>query len=199
MLRASFPYLAVLVGLVLLRNAWLSILSYHAFILLTLWRKPRPVKLRPLGARRIWIPSAFACVAAGGILLALWPFVSRGDEELMPWLAAHGLSGFGWIAFLPYFAFVHPLLEELHWRGLDDPSSGPFAWTDLAFAGYHALVLYPLLQPVWLILVFVVLGISSALWRAMSRVNRSLGFAVLTHVLADASVIAAAYIISRGS
>ncbi len=198
MLLATFPYLAVIVGLILLREAWLSILAYHALILLA-WRlRPRSIAFRPLGDRRIWIPSALSCLSAGAFLIALWPWVNRGEVGLGAWLAEHGLQGTAWALFLPYFALVHPLLEEIHWRGLESESAGLIAWTDLAFAGYHVLVLHALLQPIWLVFVLVLLSLSSAAWRATSRMNRSLGFAVSTHVLADASVIVAAFILSRG-
>ncbi len=176
----------------------MSVLGYHLLILIGLALRRPQYSWRPLGRKSLWIASALICLLAGPALYLLWPVIGKGDGRLLLWLSAHGLSGLSWMIFLPYFALVHPVLEELHWRGFTGGISQRIHWVDLAFAGYHVLVLYPLVQPAWLTLLFVILAASSAIWRHWSSMYRSVGLAVMTHTLADASVILATYFILKG-
>jgi hypothetical protein len=189
---AALPYAAVLGGLYLLRSAWLSILLYHAGLLIWHFAAGRPLSPRELldGDRgRILALTVASAALAGPALFLLWPLLPRGGVDLTVWLAARGLAGSSWLLFIPYFSLVHPFLEELHWRAIGRRVESPFHWSDAAFAGYHILVLATLIEPAWLLCLFALLAAVAALWRRLAL--RGGGFLppLLAHVAADAGVI----------
>lgn len=183
-LRYAAPYVAVIVFWALAHNAWLAILAYHAQILLWSRRDIREVA-------RGWRSRDFALIAApaaltGVALFFLLPHITRAPLE--EWLQSHGLAGAAMIAMIPYFGVVHPILEQVHWSRLHARG----ALSHLAFAGYHAIVLYTLLQPAWLIVGVVVIAAASVVWQRSARRCRGLIVPVLSHVLADVGIILAA-------
>lgn len=198
--RAAVPYVAVVVGLYMLRSAWASILLYHAGILaFLLTARPRPMPLRGSVRLRVLLPAVLVCLLAGPALYGLWPLLRGAGGGLVGWLPAYGLRGRSWPALLVYFALVHPVMEEIHWRAPAQGLQRRVHWQDAAFAGYHVPVLLTLVRPYWLPVVFGVLVAVSATWRAWSRRRGGLAFAVLTHTCADVSVALAAYLlVARG-
>jgi hypothetical protein len=186
------PYIAVLIGMVLLKSAWLAIGLYHlGIIAFLLYRSPPNVVGRLWSGynRRLLIPSAMACTLAAPIIFFLWPWFSRPDVPLNRWLSQVGLEGLSWILFIPYFALVHPVLEELFWRTLTDGTYKLVEWKDLLFAGYHLLVLGSLIKGPWLLVVFGSLVIASSFWRKTAHRFSGYGIAVVTHAIADAAVL----------
>jgi hypothetical protein len=191
------PYLAVIVfwsghgtGL---SSAWLSILAYHAQILF--WarddlRAPRwPQWQRP---RALPMLTTLPAIAAGPALYLLAPYVASTD--LAQWLTAHGLSGAALLLMIPYFGFVHPVLEQIHWRPLREQT-----WiSHPVFAGYHMIVLSSILEPPYLLLCFVVLVSASLMWLHVQRMEKSLNLAVLAHSLADFGIVVAAWLRTLG-
>ena len=98
---------------------------------------------------------------------------------------------------MPYFAIVHPVLEQLHWRAMPDPPNRNAVWLDIAFAFYHVLVLLLLLQKTWLLLPFIVLMTSSFFWRYTAKKLGGMVVPLLTHIAADTSVIIAVYVLAQ--
>ena len=68
-------------------------------------------------------------------------------------------------------------------------------WTDLAFAGYHILVLAWFIKLPWLIIAFVVLTIAAYIWRYMAFKLKGLAIPLLSHIIADISIIAVIYVL----
>ena len=186
-LKLLAPYLAVGVFWCVFGNAWFAILAYHFQILIWSRDSLKEVKwsLRP---GHLWI--ALPAALAGPLLFFLLPYIAH--TELSTWLVQYHLSGAALVVMIPYFGFVHPLLEQMHWAPLRRQS--PVA--HLAFAGYHMLVLYSLLTLPWLIISFVVLATASFAWRWMTEHSGGLAVPVLSHVLADLGIIVAAWMMA---
>ncbi|MDZ4655054.1 MAG: hypothetical protein U1F44_04175 [Coriobacteriia bacterium] len=185
-LRMLAPWLAVGVFWLGFGNAWLTILAYHAQILL--WSRGRAPGLRwPKRDRIAWLiaPSALA----GPALWLLLPYITRTDPG--GWFARHGLSGTSLVAMVAYFGLVHPLLEQVHWTPLREAT--PIA--HVAFVGYHMLVLASLLTVPWLAVCFVILTAASVVWQEMTRRTGSVLVAVASHVAADAGIVLVAWLV----
>ena len=127
--------------------------------------------------------------AAGGVLLhLLWPWLHL-EERLLPALSELGVSEAVAPAFLFYFALLIPWTEELLWRDyLAGPSRKPDIG-DLVFAGYHPLVLRLFLDWPWVVLATVILVAAGWLWRQLAARFGGLLLPVLSHVIADVSVV----------
>jgi membrane protease YdiL (CAAX protease family) len=93
---------------------------------------------------------------------------------------------------------IHPLLEEVHWRGISPEPFQWLCWQDLLFAGYHLFVLAFLVKTPWLGLVFAVLVCGSVFWRWSVQRFGGYGVAILTHAVADASVLVAVQYLMDG-
>ncbi len=187
LLKLLAPYVAVGVFWCGLSNAWLAILAYHAQIAFWLWfhRGPRR-SWRPVSKRSLLLASSTA--ATGPLLYFLLPHVT--GTELSVWLTEHHLSRLLLLPMIPYFGFVHPVLEQLHWQPLREKTP----WAHPVFAGYHMLVLGSLLVPLWLIICFAVLTAASFVWHEMSRRDAGLVLPCISHVLADLGVVLVAWI-----
>jgi len=190
LLAAFFPYISVLIGMYAFHSAWLTILLYHlgAFAFL--------LYFKPVGLwRRMWagtkspllIPSMLSCALAAPIVYFMWPWFA--DSALSEWLAYYGLTGSAWLLLIPYFSLVHPIVEEVHWRGIAPDRFVWICWQDLWFAGYHVLVLFQLIHWPWLVLIFGILTGSSIFWRWATEKFGGYGLPILTHAMADAGVV----------
>jgi len=182
-MKVVAPFAAVGVCWCWLESGWATLLCYHGMILLLADRPPRLLSL-DWRLARLW-PAAPACLA-GPLVYLLLPEMTRTD--LSEWLARYGLDGVGLVLIVPYYGLVHPVLEQLHWRGLR--SLSPLS--HLAFASYHIPVIAGLLRLPWLAAFFAVLAASSAWWRLLERRSSVTPAPLISHVLADAGVIVAA-------
>ena len=184
-LKLLAPYLAVGVFWLLWPNAWFAILAYHAQILF--WMKDSRPEIKTGEFRKTFF-IALPTVLAGPALYLLLPHITNAD--LSGWLEAHHLSRLSFALMIPYFGVVHPFLEQLHWSRLRDASPV----SHIMFAGYHAIVLYSLLDISWLALSFVVLVATSFSWRWMERKSGGLAVPIASHILADLGVVVAAWL-----
>lgn len=201
LLAALVPYLAVLLGMKMLHNAWATILLYHAGILLFLFlRKPSNLWKIVWGGLKtpLLYPSIGMCALAAPVVFLMWPWFAASENILPEWMAFYGLTGMAWLLFIPYFSIVHPVLEEIHWRGIAPETLRGFCWQDFLFAGYHVLVLYELIFWPWLILVFSILVGSSFFWRWAANKFGGYGLPILTHATADAGVLVGVLFLLKG-
>jgi hypothetical protein len=188
LLMLAAPYLAVAVFWVGFESAWLAILAYHGQMLF--WTR------RSLGQNVAgWDARRFAAVAApaalaGPLLVVLLPHIAR--TAVAEWLGRYGLAGPTLLLMIPYFGIVHPIIEQTYWAPLRRNSITGHA----AFAGYHAIVLYTLLPPLWLALTAGVLTVASLAWERVSVGNRGLLVAMGSHVVADLGVVTAAWMLT---
>jgi hypothetical protein len=180
------PYIAVLVFWMVLENAWLTVLAYHAQILV--WSRHRLGRVARGWDARWFLYTAVPCALAGPLLYAFLPTFT-GHADLAAWLGRYGLGRGSLAAMIPYFGVVHPILEQAHWGALRARNAG----THAAFAGYHALVLYTVLAPAWLVLCIAVLAAASLAWAKLQERTSGLLVPVLGHALADLGVVLAVW------
>jgi hypothetical protein len=194
LLAFTLPYAVVGLGLYGLSSAWAAMLGYQALMLAFLLRYPPAdpgVSLTGEGGRALlpWLLAGLS-LAVGLPLRFLWSWFVAGDE-LAATLAGWGLTPESWWLFALWLCLANPWLEQRYWRGvLGSPSSRPAA-TDAAFAGYHLLVVLPVLEPWWLPFVLAGLAAASWWWRQVIRLEGRFRLATWAHFLADLSVLVA--------
>jgi hypothetical protein len=196
----AIPYVAMLVGLVGLDHGWIAFLLYHAGVLVAMRQTaPRP-RITPRRTPPFWVlPRAVGVGLAvgfgalGGILLELlWPVLVPGDLSVATdaYLTHLGLEGPARVSFVAYHVLVNPVIEERFWRRHLATASRRFDTGDVAFAGYHLVVLAPLLPVAWLVVTFGVLVVAGWVWRQVAVASGSLVLPVVSHLAADAAVMA---------
>ncbi len=195
------PYVAVAGGLFLLHRAWAAMLGYQLgmWLLIVIARAPK----RDPGIRaapgRLVAATLVAGLAGGPLAAALWPWAARLPAgALAAWLAGLGIGPRAWPWFVAYLCLTTPLLEEHFWRAWLGRSRRPALETAAWFAGYHLLVLMPVLRPAWLVLAFVSLALAGWTWQLLLRFRNGFLWAVFSHSIADVSVMLAAGWILRG-
>lgn len=187
------PYAAVLIGLYILRNAWIAIGLYHFGIALFLIAGDRNSLLKKI--RTGFNPK----IATAGVVIPamifpvifiFWEHMQLENVRLNTALANFGLHGSSWFFFMIYFSTVHPFLEEMYWRGYLECNHKYFSWTDFAFAGYHILVLAWFIKLPWLAIAFIALTVAAYGWRYVARKLEGLVVPLISHIVADVSIIA---------
>ncbi len=180
------PALWIGAGFLLFPQRPLSVLlGYHGILALACLR------------RRVWRwgrldRAAWAWLAAGAAALAL-PFLiprlscfptTRVVALLATWPG--GLWGH-----LPYALLVNVPLEEAFWRGAMEEPHG--AWSPArqgaAFGLHHGVAAALTLPWIWIAPAFLATAAIGAFWTWGSRRGDGLGFALLSHALADLLLI----------
>jgi hypothetical protein len=197
---AAVPYLCMVIGLNALRSGWTALLLYHAFILLVL-RPGGPAAARRV-ARSGWSPGlglgmCALSVSNGLALLLLWRIVAREPDALSANLARLGLASASWWLFAAYYVTVHPALEELFWRHRLLSHRRGVAFTDLAFAGYHALVLPLFLPWFWVAVTVLLLASIAWLWRRLNLARGGLAVPIASHAFAGIGTMVAVSLLRR--
>jgi len=195
------PYGAVLVGLYGFHSAWLSLGLYHFTILLVMLAASRRGSIKSIWAG-FNAPAAImlmpVCAIAAPLIILLWPYMSPEHSSLQTILAGFGLEGISWYLFMASFVTAQPILEELYWRGYQRNDSRKLCLSDIAFGGYHALVLVRLIRWHWVVVALVVVVAAGYLWRQINNRFGGLAVCILSHICADAAfVVAAQVLISR--
>ena len=190
------PYVAVLIGLYVFKNAWIAIGLYHFGIVafLTIGYRDNSLKKVLSGWNSsIAIFSVLITVMVFPTIYFIWEHMRIENLQMQEKLSSFGLYGMSWIIFMIYFSTAQPLLEEIYWRGYLESAKKYFSWTDIAFAGYHVLVLAYFIKFPWLILAFIVLNIAACIWRIMALSFKGLAIPLLSHIVADISIILATW------
>lgn len=192
----AVPYVTVPLGLHVLGSGWAAMLLYHAGMVSVGLALGGVTQVRSLGRGGQLLPLGLLgllCLASGPALYLAYPLFTGGDQPLGPVLGRLGLTGATWLGFMVYYTLVNPLLEEWYWRGvLGSDSRCPVAG-DVAFAGYHAVVLLAFIPWYWAVLTAATLTGAAWLWRQLATRAGGLLVPVATHLLADLSVIVAAW------
>ena len=195
------PCIAVLIGLNILRSAWAAILFYHAVIVIYLFLtrsdRPRPALFRGWHTST-GIGLILLCACSGPLLVLLWPVIENVHGNLSAALDSFGLHGARWWLFAAYYVSLHPILEEIFWRGALSERNRSINFTDIAFATYHMLVLLHFLKIPWVIVVFVILVLVSWFWRSIAGRYHGLAIPVISHMTAGLGIMTATYLLSRG-
>ncbi len=194
------PYVAVLIGLYILKNAWIAIGLYHFGIAVFLIVGDRNSLLKRVCTGWNSIMAIVGVVMSAmiiPIILFCWGRMQLENTPLNSALANFGLHGTSWFFFMIYFSTVQPFLEELYWRGYLENNHNYFSWTDLAFAGYHILVLAWFIKLPWLVISFIVLTVAAYIWRHVASKLEGLAVPLLSHIVADVSIIAVTCVLIR--
>ncbi len=189
------PYAGILAGLAGLRSGWAAILGYHAGMAIVLsvgggWTHAARLR-RGFDARALVMLSA-SCASAGPLLVLLWPLAALPGAGLSGTLAGLGLHGPAWTGFVAYYLAVNPLLEEIYWRSFYAEPTDRLAPSDVLYAGYHGVVVSLFIGPAWTALVLAILVSAGWVWRQAANRTDGLAVPVASHLVADASIIAAA-------
>lgn len=190
------PYVAVLLGIYWLQNAWVAVLVYHLGILVLLSLNTRWSCAAQFvtGIVKWQIPVAALCgIIAGAIFLLASPLLGL-TSTAGPRLAALGLTASVWPFFLGYFILVNPIAEELFWREYHGSDAPALIWSDAFFAGYHLLVMAYFVQWPWLIAAQVMLMATAWLFRQINRVNGGLFIPYIMHASVDAGILTVVFL-----
>ncbi|HSQ39598.1 MAG TPA: CPBP family glutamic-type intramembrane protease [Anaerolineales bacterium] len=185
------PYFTIWLGLYVFKNAWATVLGYHAGIILLVtlaraWTSPR--EFRP--SAPLWQVVLFGLTGcmAGILVYFLWPFihVSPGlADAFLQW----GLTSRTWPLFILYGTLINPWLEEIYWRGwLGSTARNPILH-DAIFAGFHLIAIAPFFPSIWLVVAFLVLATSGWMWRQVIRTEKSMLASTLFHMASDVSIL----------
>ncbi len=198
-LSLLIPYAAVLVGLNIFHCAWLALGLYHLgmLVIILLFGSTKELLKKFLkGWDAHW---AVAMVVMPALIIPLflifWKYMRVGSVDLDSLLVDFGLKGWLWGGFMIYFSTVQPLIEELFWRGHLLGKHQLLCVEDFAFAGYHILVLAWFLSWPWLLLAFVSLVLVALIWRHLAIRLSGLAVPLVSHITADVSIIAIAYLL----
>lgn len=188
-------YLAVGLGLFVFHSAWGALLGFHAAIIasLIIARPNLPVGILLKNTHKKWIGLSLLLTGTSGIFLyVLWGWF-RVADNLPAQMEALGLTRSTWPAFIAYFAAVNPFVEEYFWRGyLAHPTQGLYG-SDLAYAGFHALILIGKVPVNSTVFAIIMLTLAGWFWRQIAREDRGLLAPVLGHMAADFTILMAVY------
>jgi hypothetical protein len=196
-LAPILPYLAILAGLYLLKDAWVTLIGFHIAILLVLAVVRPNIPINGLFKSKFpqWaLINVLICGASGIGLFFLWDLFGI-VPDLPAQLSSMGLnSPVSWFAFIAYFSLMNPFIEEYFWRGVLGSNSKKFYIGDLVYAGYHVVVLWGKVPPLLLLFALITLTSAGWFWRQSSREDEGLLAAVLGHMVADFSILMVVYL-----
>ncbi len=190
-----------------MKNIFWTFLFYHGLVclLVPFLALRRQAKLKTLGLKRgnarqsALIGLAAGLVCAALVLVTGYCFAERliNGEKIAGLLSSWGLSASKHPAFLMYFIVFNSLVEELFWRGylwheyskLYRPLSASLL-ISFFFIQYHILTV-SLLFPPGAVLLFIPLIFAASLgWCYLRHKLGNVYAVVVSHLLADAGVIA---------
>ena len=198
LISALTPYIAVLIGLYILQNAWVAIGLYHFGIIVFLIYGDRNGLLKSVCTG--WDPimavvGVAMSVMVFPIIYFFWGHMQLEGAPLNSVLVNFGLHGTSWFLFMIYFSTVQPLVEELYWRNYLKCGDEYLSWTDLAFAGYHIFVLVWFIKWYWLVIAFIVIVAAAYIWRYLASKFEGLIVPLLSHAVTDMSIVVVVYIL----
>ena len=190
------PYLAVFLGVFYFNNGLFAVLLYHLILLICIIgiNRSQAVKLLASGFHQHFGP--LICLGGllpGVIILFLWPFAKQETVDLAQLMESVDLKNTSFVVFALYACFVNPFLEESFWRGCFKPGLWSLNPVDALFAGYHAVVLIPVIQPVFVLLSFTALMCVGWIFRNIYRLSGGLAIPLLTHIVADIAIFYAVW------
>ena len=192
LLVVTIPVFIMGLGLLVLRNAWMTIIIYHLFMVLCIVRhNNNPLSVLFKGNNTgLMVASSLVALISGLLLTLLWADI-RIDKDMMLLLSNVGLSGRSIILFSIYYTVATPILEELFWRFRLSPNDMGIDITDIFFGMYHMVVMLNFVKPAWAILVWPVLFFTSWFWRFCRLKFNGLIIPLISHLFADFSIIIA--------
>jgi hypothetical protein len=191
----ALAYLAVGLGLFVFHSAWGALLGFHVAIVASLWiAKPGiPISILFESRRLKWILLSLLLTGTSGVpLFFLWEWF-RVAEDLPSQLASLGLNASTWLTFIAYFAAVNPFVEEYFWRGYLGSQTVRLYVSDLAYAGFHTLILIGRVPVSSIVFALAALTLAGWFWRQIARKDRGLRAPALGHLGADLTILLTVY------
>ena len=194
-LAVVLVYLAIGVGFFWARSAWVTLLGFHAAMIVCLIiAKPRlSFSISFQNTNPTWTITSILLCASSGVCLYFLRNYFGFAADLHTQLESIGLTTQTWLPFMLYAVLVNPFLEEYFWRGyLGSEAKGLYPF-DLIFAGYHVLILIGKVN--WLAIVLIVIALTFAawFWRQVARESGGLLAPALGHMAADLTILLAIY------
>lgn len=186
------PYLAVVLGIFCFRNAFIAVLLYHLILLICTISINRSESIKQLrtGFHKFFGP----LICIGGILPGIiiyyfWPIARLNSVDLIEIMKSLELSNTSFLFFAVYSCLINPFLEESFWRGCFKPKTWFPDYIDGLFAGYHAIILLPVVKPLFVLLSFLALAFVSWFFRLLFRRTGGLLIPLITHIIADMAIL----------
>ncbi|MEM7344537.1 MAG: CPBP family glutamic-type intramembrane protease [Chloroflexota bacterium] len=192
----ALPYITVAIGLYLLNNAWIAMLGYHLgmALLLTTQARNHPLqKRKDVGSVWYWIGfSLIGSLLSGVLVYALWPWLAKFPaSDVASFLSGWSLGPSSWAIFVVYFCLMNPWLEEIYWRRWLSQTDHSELETSGWFAGYHGLVLIPIIQGWAVVIALIILFFVGWWWARMVKLSGSLFGPIVCHFVANVSIMLA--------
>ncbi|MDD4869409.1 MAG: CPBP family glutamic-type intramembrane protease [Kiritimatiellae bacterium] len=188
------PYVAIGVGLLIVKNAWVTLFGFHGMMLAALWFHRRQWNIETLwrGGRLLWLPVISLSVLALGYGLTQLAGCFPGyGQHLRRMLSGIGLSGAGMAVFAIYICIMNPVIEEMFWRGLFFEEHKRPVLADLAYGGFHFLVFMPFMFVHHALIAAVSLVVMGYIWRRIACHQKGLTMPLVWHALGDTAIILA--------
>ncbi len=190
------PYLAVITGLYCLHSAWAAVLIYDVGMLAVLVTRRFNWNRMFRGWKwRMATTLIIVGMLAGPAILVLqeWLFGSSGDAvvSLRSSLVALGLDTRSWLWLAIYFPVVNPFLEEAFWRGELISTGARVTVADVAFAGYHVLVLLQFTHIAAAVVAGILILGAAFVWRHCALRYHGLAVPFVSHLAANLAIILA--------
>ena len=193
---AVSPYLAVVLGVFYFKNGFLAVLLYHLILLICIIGINRAKALKLIKSGFNWHIGPLICLGGllpGVIIFFLWPIAKLESVDLAQLMESVNLTHTSFAIFALYACFVNPFLEESFWRGCFKPGSWIPSYIDALFAGYHAILLIPVVKLTFVLLSFVTLMFVGWIFRNIYRLTSGLAIPLLTHIVADIAILYAVW------
>jgi membrane protease YdiL (CAAX protease family) len=193
---AVSPYLAVVLGVFYFKNGFLAILLYHLLLLICIIGINRAKALKLIKSGFNWHIGPLICLSSllpGVLIFFLWPFAKLESVDLAQVMESVNLTNISFAIFALYACFVNPFLEESFWRGCFKPGSWIPSYIDALFAGYHAILLIPVVRSIFVLLAFMALMCVGWIFRNIYRLTSGLAISLLTHIVADIAILYAVW------
>ena len=186
------PYLAVILGVFFFKNSLFAVLLYHVILLICIItiNRSQALKLLVSGFDRYVGP--LICLGGllpGVVIFFLWSTAKLESVDLAQLMRSINLTGTSFTFFAVYACPINPFFEESFWRGCFKPGSWVPSPIDALFAGYHAIVLIPVVKPIFVLLSFTAMMFVGWIFRNIYRITGGLAIPLLTHIVADIAII----------
>ncbi len=181
------PFVAMAVGILLLKSGWAALLIYHAVIITALFVNRERVAISSLFKGFSTGLFILMLAIAAGLYLGLTEYaISKGfvGERVST------LTGTCGPLFVAYLLLINPPLEEFFWRDLFASKSKLPSFGDFLFGCFHFPVLLLFLSPVNLPIGFLMIAIGGWGWRQMRNCYGGLLLPWLGHLFADLVLVA---------
>jgi membrane protease YdiL (CAAX protease family) len=194
----SIPYIAILFGLFVFKNALIAVSIYYVGIIIFSSITGGTSFIKSIFSGwdiRIAVFAVIMGGLSGVVVYTAWNMSALEGISLKAVFAEYGLEGTRICVFAGLAILVNPVIEEVFWRGLLGVKDRRISWLDAAFAGYHVPALLLVIKPLMVALAFIVLCIAGWGLRLIRNKLDDLLVPYLVHLAADMSIVAAIYFI----